>query len=280
MPVNADNTETRAPARLVMAVDEGVYSALWYEPPDQRQPLTPRIFPPPARGKKPKVIPFRKVIHAERLMVAPLGDDFPWPKVATCQERFLRPANSPTLGPNACLSCGPITMVDRWRRDKDWHLTFYVDCGVPVQFEEDYHWPTDWNEIKEGIWLMGIVKLSAWGTGWAGGLFQPVTGCVKGMQVLELDPASPAFGKLRRVPFGHRLTVDPDFVQHESVWVVLDVTEICPPMYRPFPARPAECREPRFPGLVRIEDGGGPRIVQVTPPGVQEPPPDAGEPGA
>lgn len=261
--MNADNTEPRAPVRLVMAVDEGTYSALWYEPPDQRQPLTPRIFPPPARGKKPKVIPYQTMIHAERLSAWPLGDGYPEPRVASREERFLRSANSPTLGPNAYLFCGPVIAADQWGEGRDWHSVFIVDCGVPLIFGHEFrhHGDDDGtleNWARQGAWLHGIVKLTTGGVGprrvgegWGGGLFQTVTGHVKGMQVLDLDPASRTFGKVRRVPFGHRPSVDPDFVLHQSVWVVLDVVGVSPLRYAAFPWRPAECPEPDIPGLVR-----------------------------
>ncbi len=253
-------TTVKPVRRVVLGSSDAGDYGIWLERPGHE---------PPARtGTGRPVVPNRVTLDAHLLYVSPVdrvGGRLP--TITTTKERLLRPANSPTFGPNTYLFCGPVTAVDHWGRDPGtWSLTVVVDCGLPLHiWEHHQRWhdptvPALENWAKEGAWLAGIAKLS--GGGWrAPGLSQPVSGHVAEMRILELDPAHPSFGKIRRVPFGHRLPVDADYVAHESIFIVLDVEEIDPLTFRTRPGRPAECPEPDYPGMVRIDGATGAELA-------------------
>jgi len=238
---------------IILAIDEPLYYALWYEPPDHRQRVTPRLSPPPARGTQPDVIPCAGPVCAEPIYLQPVDKKSHGGLTVTDkEEKLLRPTHSAALGPASYLFVGRVTACDKY-------LLLVKDGpgGRPdIRCIE--------NDISEGVDVEGLVRLSfsAWST--TMGLHQAVGGIVRQVQVLELDPHSSLFGQVHSVPFGHTLSVDPDFVlPQETIFMAFEVTETVPLAYGPIPARAPDCPEPRYPGLVRLEEDKRFEIVEL-----------------
>ncbi|MBI3946159.1 MAG: hypothetical protein HY321_09595 [Armatimonadetes bacterium] len=187
------------------------------------------------------------------------------PVVAPTPTKILRATGSHTLGPNSYLFAGDVTACDRYRiryggqhpgetPEESDRLDFIVDCGLPLRFSFGSEL---WNRqpphlearhVGEGLWVAGMAHLRETSDSGLGepamGLHQAVTGTVRGVQVLVLDPCEDGFGTVRPVPFGYRLRLDPDTIRVEFAFIELDVTTIEPPAYGPIPARLPEYPPP------------------------------------
>jgi hypothetical protein len=248
---------------LVLSVDESTYYALWFEPQDRRRKGTPRISPPLEVGVRPDVVRYGSVIWAKPIFFQRNSRAHKlYPAVASGNEKFLRSTESAALGANSYLFSGEIVASDRYelkptydsgeqRAYNEGSMSLVVDCGVPLVFHES---DLGRKDVTDGEYLEGIVRLEV--SVFAGiGLYQSVAGTVRGMRVLPLDPASPSFGNVIDVGFGTRLDADPDCLhQTSSAFMVLDINEVGPLTYAPFPARAEDCPEPGYPGMVRLAE--------------------------
>lgn len=266
---------------IVLAVDEPLYYRLWYHQPGDKQSVSPRITPPPTQAAdRPESIFWRSNMYADPIVIQSVDSCLKLGVSITGKnETFLRPADSPVLGPNAYIFTGAVTAYDKWRVvmkhpcecDSDtWVLDYIVDCGLPLEFHSRYTSRDDpglvrlENRIKNGVYMEGIVRLSfsCWST--TTGLHQKIGGNVQGMEVLEMNPQRESFGKISGVPFGCKLTFDPDAVAPlDTIFATLDVTEIGPLCYGVIPARAADCPEPDYEGLIRLEEDKRIRIRTI-----------------
>jgi hypothetical protein len=273
---------TEIPQRVVVSVDEALYYSLWYEPPGRARQTTPRVSPPVEKGERPETVPFRSIIRGEPIFIQRVDRRIKaYPSISSRPEKILSPIGSDTLGPNCYVMVGEVVACDKYaimlreqdgvrRRKDEWRLEYVIDCGIPVGFWRDFH-PVRpeiggfSNSVEVGAYFEGLVKLScsSWST--TTGLHQAVSGIVQGMRVLELDPGRDDFGRIAEVPFGHRLSIDPDFVSLPEVsFMDLDVAEIGPLSYGAFPARDPECPEPNYPGLVKLPQDTRVKIVRLS----------------
>lgn len=268
--------------QLNLAVDEGTYYALWYEPQDRRQQITPQIGPPPERGSRSSIIPVETTLFAQSIYMQ-RADRLRkyYPSIGKHGDRMIRPTGSDALGAHSYVFVGQVVATDRCamlqndyehgdlRRLDEWQLSFVVDCGVPLEFHEHYTPTRDptlltlEGQIEDGVYVEGMATL--W-NGFSGfGLHQSVRGALAGMKVLQMDPSSTQFGRVVDVAFGYRLSIDPDAISPATAFMVLDIEEIGPLAYRPFPARAPDCPEPDYPGMIRLSEDDSVRIVELGP---------------
>lgn len=266
-----------------MSVDEALYYALWYEPKSERHAVTPRISPPLTVGSRPDVIPYTGCIHAAFTYLQRIDRKVRFdPSITETPQKLLRSAHSVALGPNAYVFVGEVVANDKYqlmvkngeggRKPRDeWAMHAIFDCGVPLCFFKTYRPVPDIScledDIEDGAYFEGIVRLSFSAFSTKTGLHQSVTGMIEGAQVLEMDPRRDTFGQICDVPFGTRLSFDPDsMTAQETVFVEFDVSEVGPVCYGTIPARSPECPEPDYPGLVRTGHNQSIRIVELKPP--------------
>ncbi len=213
-------------ARVVVAPGtEGMYYDLW----------TDAEGPPPAT--------LTTALHARPVYMHRVGArENLCPVVTTTPGKLLRPTGSPALGPNSYLFAGQVVAREYLGRHGDWepegtrHLAAIVDCGLPLHFAFTHRECTvpvrscmvpslAPEDMAPGAYVAGLAHLSEVSSN---GLYQPVTGVVRGMQVLGLTPEEEGFGVLRDVPFGYRLALDPDTVRVRFVFMTLDVLSVGP----------------------------------------------------
>lgn len=268
-------------AQVNMAIDEGTYYSLWYERSDRRQPITPRISPPPEVGSRPDIIPYWTVLFADSVYIQRADREHKfYPSIGKHGEKMIRSTGSAALGAHSYLFVGQVVATDRCamlqkdyehggtRRLDEWQMSSIVDCGLPLQFHESYTPMEDPRvltidrQIVDGAYVEGIATL--WASGFPNsGLHQTVSGKVVGMKVVDMNPGSSSFGQIVDVPFGHRLSVDPDVITPATAFLTLDIEEIGSLAYRPFPARAPDCPEPNYPGMIRLPEDDSVRIIEL-----------------
>lgn len=257
--------------QLTVSIDESLYYVFWYDVPEDRMRATPiRRFFNGEQRERPRIVPLQGVLRAECIYIQPvLKTNKHFPSVAHDGTKLLQPTGSSALGPNSYTFAGEIVASDKYaykNTPRDWAMEFVVDCGAPLCFRREYDpgWGRCFeNEVRDGVYVEGLIRLSVSPFGRLG-LHQEVSGTVRDVKVLDLDPASANFGQVAVVPFGHKLVVDPDTVSQETVFATVAIEDCGSLAYSPFSARSEECPIPNYPGITLTEPGV--KIVELNPP--------------
>lgn len=223
------------PIQLTMSVTEATCWDLWarlVHKAKHPKPGTTPTDPPP----QPKSIPMTGVICAHRTVYwQTVGARHRMgPAIVEGEERLLRATGSEALGVNSYLFAGEVVACERrviefssgpggHRHGGEWHLNYVVDSGIPLHMSArggsaaPEATSSREGQIHEGVYIEGITRLFLWDA--SNSVHQTVSGEVVGMRMLDLDPRSESFGKVRPTPWGEMPSADPDVVPVDIAFV-------------------------------------------------------------